>query len=132
MVLGEGARAALVGILAAIVVCTLAALLPAHQGVELMAGILIAAALVYPGAALGRREWTELRVELSAAGAFFALAVVGLWWSPRWIGLGLLIHAAWDAAHHPRRLGTDVGSWFPPFCCAADVILALFVLLKYS
>jgi hypothetical protein len=67
--------------------------------------------------------------EFLVAGIFLAWAAVSLWAdSPVLLAAGYAAHAAWDLAHHSRTrtVTTDVRSWYPPFCVAFDVLVAVF------
>ena len=62
--------------------------------------------------------------ELTAAGVFIALALLGLWSAPAFIAVGLILHGFWDLAHRPRGIPTKIPSWYPAFCAAYDFVFA--------
>jgi len=58
------------------------------------------------------------------------VAAVALWAdSPLVLAVGYAAHGVWDLVHHPRAVTTPVRTWYPPFCVAFDVALAVFILM---
>src|SRR3972149_12099824 len=47
-------------------------------------------------------------LELSVATAFLVLALLGLWWAPMLVAVGLLLHGFWDPAQRPRGITTPL------------------------
>jgi hypothetical protein len=80
----------------------------------------------YPAMALREERSSAIALEFAASAIFVGLAAFSLRRRSRLlVSAGLLAHAAWDAAHHLGTLGTEAPGWFPAFCCAADVALAI-------
>lgn len=63
-------------------------------------------------------------LELTVATAFLVLALLGLWWTPVLIAVGLVLHGAWDLGHRPHGIATKLPAWYPPFCAAFDFVFA--------
>jgi hypothetical protein len=63
-------------------------------------------------------------VEVAGGVVMLFLAVIGGASTSWLLPLALLLHAAWDAAHHEGRISKAVPRWYPSFCAAADVVLA--------
>ncbi len=99
---------------------------------------LIWAASVYSAygiSAFPRQEWL---VE-SLAAILFILPVVALLSQPgklapavRIVGLMLLVHSLWDAAHWPGHamIDTPIDPWIPKACPAVDVVLGMALLIR--
>lgn len=122
---------ALVGIILAVATVFAVRALPALWGLELLAAILVAAGVVYMGAALSTGRKSVIRVEVVTGSGFVAAALIGLWFSPALLGAGYLAHAVWDYLHHPLKMGAKAGSWFPPFCLVYDIAVGGYILLMY-
>jgi hypothetical protein len=104
----------------------LAARLPARRRLELAGVELAFIAGTYPGMAIAGRSGRATVVEIAAAGAFVALAVLGLARSSRTaIAAGLVGHGAWDAVHHRSRVGASSPTGYPAFCLIADLLLLI-------
>ena len=87
-------------------------------------------ASIYMGFAFLDGRVSIVILELSVAGGFVVLALVGLWSAPAFLAVGLILHGLWDLAHHPRWIKTKIPSWYPPFCAAYDFVFAgIFLLL---
>jgi hypothetical protein len=67
-------------------------------------------------------------METTTALVFFALALLGLWFSTRFLAIGYLLHGLWDLFHHPHRAGASAGPVFPPLCLAFDLVVGAYVL----
>src|SRR5687768_4788727 len=93
---------------------------PLYYGVtDLLAVILALTGGIYIGVELrtGRRMW--MIIETAVAVVMVILALLGLWWSVRWLALGFALHGVWDLARH--TLGApNVRRPFPTFCSAFD------------
>jgi len=89
------------------------------------AAVLAGIAMLYPGALLsGTSDARVIMSELGVAGLTCLCVVLGLLYSPLWLAVGCAGHALWDWAHH-FDFGARVSSWYPPFCAAADGVIAL-------
>ena len=102
-----------------------------RQGLELLAAILVAAGVVYIGAALAHGGRRVLRLETIVGVGFAVWALLTLWYAPRLMGVGYIAHGFWDLLHHPHRVGARAGKWFPPFCLVYDVLVGLLILTRY-
>jgi hypothetical protein len=69
------------------------------------------------------RIWIAI-IEFSVGSVFLVLALLGLWWTPVCIAIGLVLHGCWDLAHRPHGITTRLPSWYPPFCAAFDFVFA--------
>jgi hypothetical protein len=67
--------------------------------------------------------------EIVAASLFILMALLGLWVSPYFWVLGLVLHGLWDWLHHPKGIQTKVPDYYPPVCVVVDGLLAVFLLL---
>ncbi len=84
---------------------------------------------VYAGAALHEGSRRVLLLEVLAGVACLFCAAMGFWWTSAWVAGGYLFHAAWDVLHHAPALDVPVRPWFPPFCAAFDLAVALAIFL---
>jgi hypothetical protein len=79
---------------------------------------------IYLGFALSDGRLSIMILEGLAGTAVIVLALLGLWWAPGIVAVGLILHAFWDLAHRPRLVTTKVPRWYPPFCAAYDLVFA--------
>jgi Family of unknown function (DUF6010) len=79
---------------------------------------------IYLGFALSDGRLPIVILEALAGTAFIVLALLGLWWAPVFVAVGLILHAFWDLAHRPRLVTTKIPRWYPPFCAAYDFVFA--------
>jgi hypothetical protein len=108
-----------------------ASLLPERYVRDLLALILTGIGAVYVGFAIsdGRQKW--IVIELAVAIGFLALAALGLWVSPVYLGTGYFLHGVWDILHHsPQPLQTRVPRWYPSFCAVYDWVVAIFIFVR--
>ena len=105
--------------------------LPRAKAIVLLAIVLGALAAVYVGAALATGRTPQRLVEGLAAGAFVALATLGVWRSPLFLVVGYLAHGLWDLAHHQQGIPTRVTAWWPPFCLVYDWVMAGAICLQW-
>lgn len=117
-------RALLVGIAGGALTVLLAwsPLIPDPLAFHAVTLALIAA--IYLGFAFLDGRVSVVVLELTAAGSFIALALLGLWSAPAFIAVGLILHGFWDLAHRPRGIPTRLPSWYPAFCAAYDFVFA--------
>jgi hypothetical protein len=119
-------RAIAIGVLAGGLGAALGAVLTPGRRLDLGAIELGFIAGAYPAMALREESPRAVALESVASAAFVGLAVTGLRRRSRLgIAAGLVGHAVWDAVHHLSGVGTTPPRWFPPFCMAADVTLAI-------
>ncbi|MDX2191816.1 MAG: DUF6010 family protein [Gemmatimonadales bacterium] len=91
-----------------------------------LAGLLALASVVYVGFAMRLGRPSQRLPELFGLAGFAALALVGL--DPaqgRILALAWLGHALWDLTVPFRGGGSYVPDWYPPFCLAFDLLLAV-------
>jgi hypothetical protein len=119
-------RAIAVGVLAGGVGAALGAALTPGRRLDLGAVELGFIAGAYPAMALHEESPRAVALESVASAVFVGLAAFGLRRRSR-LGIagGLLGHAVWDAVHHLSSVGAETPRWFPAFCSAADVALAI-------
>ncbi|ETI67250.1 DUF6010 family protein [Neobacillus vireti] len=98
---------------------------------QLFALFLAYTACVYLGAALSDSRITWISIEFAVSFIFLNCALLGLLYSPIWIGLGFILHGIWDMLHHPKIIKTSVVKWFPPICAVFDFIVAVFIVRFY-
>lgn len=97
-----------------------------HRRLDLAALELAFIAGAYPAMAFHGHSRGAIAAESAVSGLFVALAAAGLSRRSRLaIATGLVGHAAWDGVHHVTTVGARTPSWFPAFCMAADVALAV-------
>jgi hypothetical protein len=119
-------RAVAVGVLAGGVGAALGVALTPGRRLDLGAIELGFIAGAYPAMALREESPRAVALESVASAVFVGLAAFGLGRRSRLgIAAGLLGHAAWDAVHHLSAVGAKTPRWFPAFCSAADVTLAI-------
>jgi hypothetical protein len=106
----------------------LAVWLGRRWGVTVLGAALAAIAGVYVGFALvdGRSE--AIAVQVPVMFAFIAIAAIGVGRAPRAVAWGYILHALWDAAHHPGWIATHALDWYPAACFVYDALVGLFLL----
>ena len=82
------------------------------------------APVTYQGFALNDGRIAIMVLEGLVGTAFLVLALLGLWWAPALVGVGLVLHAIWDLLHSPRLVTTKLPAWYPAFCAAWDFVFA--------
>ena len=122
---------ALIGLVAAVVVCLGLTQFPSQFAVEFLAAFLALTACVYFGSALSTGQAGTLVLETVVGLAVFAMALAGLWLSTGWVAAGYFVHGGWDVLHHPHRIGAKVIEWFPPVCLVFDWIVGAFILFRF-
>ena len=91
---------------------------------------LAAIGFVYIGFAIADGRRSAIVVQAIAALVFLNVAQFGVREdSDLLLGIGFLAHGAWDALHHEGRGPTRVRTYYPPFCAAADVLIAAAIFL---
>jgi hypothetical protein len=97
--------------------------------VALWGGLLVFAALIYVGFALlfgAPGPW--LRVELLGLLVYGGVAAAGLARWPALVGVGWLLHMAWDGLVHGGATVTHVPSWYIPGCIGFDLVVGTMLL----
>lgn len=117
-------RAAIVGIGAAVVTSAWAWSALDPDPLAFHAVALAAIGAVYAGFGLTDGRAGIAALEVVGATAFLGLALAGLWMAPALVGVGLVLHGAWDLGHGPYRITTRLPAWYPPFCAAYDFAFA--------
>ena len=79
---------------------------------------------IYVGFGLLAPRTRSAVIEVFVALGMLIAAVVGTVGWPWVLTSALVFHAGWDAAHHEGRITASVPRWYPPFCAAADLVLA--------
>ena len=99
-----------------------------RREIWLLAAGLIVAAAVYLGFALtGASSPREYRLEIIGVVIFTPIALGGARWWPPLVGLGWLLHAAWDVLlHWPAQAW--VPGLYPVFCVSFDLVVAAYFL----
>ena len=125
-------KTTLAWILLSIVIVIAHLLLPKAQAYDMSAIILSIIAAIYVGFALQDGRRFVIVQEVSAASLFIVFAFLGLWYSPYFWVLGLILHGIWDWLHHTKTIKTQVPDYYPPVCVVVDWSLALFLLIWLS
>lgn len=79
---------------------------------------------IYLGFALSDGRLSIMLVELFVGTGFIVFALLGLWWAPAFLAVGLILHGLWDLVHRPGWVATRIPRWYPPFCAAYDFVFA--------
>jgi hypothetical protein len=86
---------------------------------------------VYLGFALADGRLRALRTEYAGIVVHGALAIVALaTGSALVLAAGYLCHAVWDSLH-PRTVDTVVPWWYVPLCVGYDVVVGVYVLVRF-
>ena len=97
-------------------------IIPDHLAFHSVALAVIGA--IYVGFAFSDGRISLVLLELSVGTGFVVLALLGLWWAPLCLAIGLILHGFWDLAHRPGGIATKLPVWYPPFCAAYDFVFA--------
>jgi hypothetical protein len=125
-VLGHHARSMTVGLIVGIVCVIPAIALSESQGRLLLALGLAGVAWIYIGFAIADGRPSAIAAQAASGAAFLWIAYAGVQTeSTALVGAGFLAHGLWDALHHEGHGPTAVRTWYPPFCVAADVAIAI-------
>jgi len=93
------------------------------------AAMLVLAALIYVGfALLGGVRGPWLWIELAGLLAYGAVAAAGYARWPALVGVGWLLHMAWDALVHGGTGVAHVPSWYIPGCLGFDLVVGVTLL----
>lgn len=121
-----------VGVILGGVALIVPALLSAPAAFVLLAVLLGMIGSVYLGFALMDGRIVLFGVEYVGLVIFFALPVVALVNDlPVLLAAGYIGHALWDAFHHPRAVTTEMPRWYVPFCISFDVVIGVYILLRF-
>jgi hypothetical protein len=86
-------------------------------------------AAIYVGFAVADGRWQVIAVETVVAMGFIVLGTAGLT-GPAWLlAAGFLAHGIKDAWQHRTRFVSGT-RWWPPFCAAIDVVVALAIAVE--
>lgn len=96
---------------------------------ETLAGLLVAAALIYIGFALGANATSgQVLVEVAGLVMFGSFAWLGMTRSQWWLALGWLLHPLWDVGLHlfgpAKHLAPD---WYAHACLTFDLVIGGYV-----
>ena len=123
----------LIGIILAGATITVHQLVSEQQGLEITSFLLVLIGSVYYGFALMSKDKKTVVIELTVATLFVLMAVLGLWFSPWLIIVGLFLHGFWDLAHHNQdSVLAHIPAWYIPFCAAYDWSMAAYLALLLS
>lgn len=121
-----------IGAVMAAAVIAPVALFGRDRALDLLAIQLAAIGSIYAGFALVDARISVQVMEIFVALAFFAIAVVGLWFSPLVLALAYVVHGAWDAAHHLGAVSTAIPRWYPSFCLGYDWLVAAYIANRFA
>jgi hypothetical protein len=119
-------RATLVGVVLGVVGFGLAWLLPTALRLSFEGAFVAVIGAIYMGFGLASPSLKSAVVETAGATVMLVLATIGAVQSHWLLVLALVLHGFWDIAHHGGRITSTVPGWYPPFCAAADFVLAGF------
>jgi hypothetical protein len=132
-------RPAAIGAALALVAVPLPLFLPKTHSEEFAAVFLAAAGAVYIGFGLQKGNQSQMATEILVGVGFIAAALAGLWVSAWIIPIALAAHGVWDYAHHQNSKlkfkswrFVAVPVWWPPFCAAADWLMAAYLSVIWS
>lgn len=87
---------------------------------------------VYLGFVLVDGRLREFRIEYVGLVLFTAAATVALSTGEAMVlAAGYFGHALWDAVHHPRGIHTAIPWWYVPLCLGFDVVVGIYVLVRF-
>jgi hypothetical protein len=93
----------------------------------LAAGLIVAAAVYLVFALTGASSPREYRLEIIGMVIFTPMALGGARWWPPLVGLGWLLHGAWDVLlHWPAQAWLP--GLYPVFCVSFDLVVAAYFL----
>lgn len=111
----------------------LASLLSHGTAFGFLAILLGMIASVYLGFALQDGRTRTFGIEYVGLIIFTAVATVSLSEdSAVLLAAGYLGHGLWDAIHHPRGVDTEMPWWYVPLCMSFDVVVAVYVLIRFA
>ena len=87
---------------------------------------LAAIAFVYIGFAVADGRWRVVALESGVAMAFVVIAAAGVTGSAWLLALGFAAHGLKDAWQQRRQYVSGT-RWWPPFCAAVDLVVALVI-----
>jgi hypothetical protein len=117
----------LVGVVVAVIVCVFATIVGLDRDRAFYPTLLIVIALYYAlFAAIGAAPGAMAAESIPIAG-FILLAILGFKWNPWFLVVGLAGHGVFDFAHAGFITDPGVPPWWPPFCLACDVVMAVYV-----
>jgi hypothetical protein len=120
------ARGMAVGLALGLITNAFAALLSHEDALVYLAIVLAAIGWVYLGFAIADGRPSAIAVQAGSAVVFLNVAFLGFQHDSELVlGVGFLMHAAWDWLHHDGHGPTHVRTWYPPFCVVADVVIAV-------
>ena len=112
----------------AIIAATASWMLRGNRGLQLMAMLLVAAAAVYVGAALG--STTNSSVPEGVAFVVFTALAVAISSRPAALGVAWIAHSLWDVLHLTSTIDIALPQWYQSGCLIADVLLGAFLILS--
>ena len=121
-----------IGAVMAAAVIAPVALFGRDRALDVLAIQLAAIGAIYAGFALIDVRLSVQMVEIAVALAFFAISVVGLWFSPLVLALAYVAHGAWDTAHHLGAVSTAIPRWYPSFCLGYDWLVAVYIWNRFA
>jgi len=103
---------------------------------KFFARTLVLAALIYVGFSLaglisGSASFNWLLVELLGVAIYFSFASLGLKKSVAFLGVGWILHIAWDVGLHFSESVMFVPGFYPGICIGFDLVFGIFVIYKF-
>ena len=121
-----------IGAVMAAAVIAPVALFGRDRALDILAIQLAAIGAIYAGFALIDARLSVQITEIVVALAFFAISIVGLWFSPLVLALAYVGHGAWDTLHHLGAVSTAIPRWYPSFCLGYDCLVAVYILRRFA
>lgn len=122
----------LVGLLLAALTIVIHLYFAPKQQLEISSILLIIIGSIYFGFALLGHHLKAQLIEVLVASGFVTIGIMGLWFSPWWLIVGLYLHGFWDLLHHNQNLPiVEIPKWYIPFCATYDWVMGSYLLWLY-
>lgn len=100
-----------------------------QSGKDILTLLLAFIAAIYVGPLIGTTQAVQY-IEYSFALALTGWCVLALHKSAGFLGVGYLLHGAWDALH-PALLPHVLPHWYAPLCIGFDFTVAIYLLFIF-
>ena len=104
---------------------------PSKPALGLLATILGLALGVYIGSFSYDQRFNKGFQEIVVAVFLMVFIILGFWISPLYLAAAWLLHPLWDWMHHFKKVHTRINRWIPPFCGVYDVIVAVYIVVRW-
>ena len=117
----------LVGIALGAIVCVFASIVGLDRDRAFYPTVLIVIAAYYALFAVMGGAPGALAAESIPIAGFLLFAILGFKWNLWFLVVGLAGHGVFDFVHAGVITDPGVPSWWPPFCLACDVVMAVYL-----